>query len=89
MTFFVFEPNDANTWLKVKAMFQSYLLGLWRRGALQGNKPEEAFFVNVGLGTTMTAEDVLAGRMIIEIGVAVIRPAEFIIVSLNQKLFNG
>ena len=84
--FAVFEPNDATTWLKVKAMIESYLYGLWERGALAGAKPEAAYFVRVGLGTTMTAQDVLEGRMVVEVGVAAVRPAEFIILRFSHKL---
>jgi phage tail sheath protein FI len=84
--FSVFEPNDATTWLKVKAMIESYLYGLWERGALAGSRPEAAYFVNVGLGQTMTAEDVLEGRMIVEIGVAAVRPSEFIILRFTHQL---
>lgn len=85
-SFAVFEPNDATTWLKVKGMIESYLYGLWERGAVAGSKPEEAYFVNVGLGKTMTTQDVLEGRMIVEIGVAAVRPAEFIILRFTHKL---
>ena len=84
--FVVFEPNDANTWVRVKAMIENYLTGLWRAGALAGAKTDQAFFVNVGLGTTMTAQDILEGRMIIEIGMAAVRPAEFIIIRFSHKL---
>jgi len=84
--FAVFEPNDATTWLKVKAMIESYLYGLWERGALAGAKPEAAYFVRVGLGSTMTPQDVLEGRMVVEIGVAAVRPAEFIILRFSHKL---
>lgn len=84
--FAVFEPNDATTWLKVKAMIESYLYGLWEQGALAGPTPESAYFVNVGLGTTMTPQDVLEGRMIVEIGVAAVRPAEFIILRFSHML---
>lgn len=82
----VFEPNDANTWIKVKAMIENFLTLQWRDGALQGAKPEQAFFVNVGLGTTMTPQDILEGRMNVEIGMAVVRPAEFIILKFSHKL---
>jgi phage tail sheath protein FI len=82
----VFEPNDANTWLKLKAMLEGYLLGLWRRGALQGAKPGQAFFVNVGLGRMMSAQDVLDGRLIVEIGIAAVRPAEFIVLRITHQL---
>lgn len=85
-SFAVFEPNDATTWLKVKGMIDSYLYGLWERGALAGPTPQAAYFVNVGLGKTMTAQDVLEGRMIVEIGVAAVRPAEFIIIRFSHKL---
>ena len=85
-SFAVFEPNDASTWLKVKAMIESYLYGLWQQGALAGSTAEDAYFVNVGLGKTMTPQDVLEGRMIVEIGVAATRPAEFIILRFMHKL---
>lgn len=84
--FAVFEANDQSTWLKVKAMIESYLYGLWEQGALAGSKPEDAYYVNVGLGTTMTSDDVLGGRMIVEIGVAAVRPAEFIVLKFSHKL---
>jgi phage tail sheath protein FI len=83
---FVFEPNDANTWNQVKAMIENFLILQWRAGALAGAKPEQAFFVNVGLNETMTALDILEGRMIVEIGMAVVRPAEFIILRFSHKM---
>ncbi|HEV8283026.1 MAG TPA: phage tail sheath C-terminal domain-containing protein [Chitinophagaceae bacterium] len=83
---FVFEPNDINTWVRVKAMCENFLTLEWRRGALAGAKPSDAFFVKVGLGETMTALDILEGRMIIEIGMAVVRPAEFIILRFSHKM---
>ena len=82
----MFEPNDANTWIKVKAMIENYLVQKWRDGALAGAKPGHAFFVNVGLGVTMTAQDILEGRMNVEIGMAVVRPAEFIILKFAHKM---
>lgn len=84
--FAVFEPNDATTWLKVKAMIDNYLYGLWQQGALAGPKPEAAYYVHVGLGKTMTTEDILNGIMNVEIGIAAVRPAEFIILKFSQKL---
>ncbi len=83
---FVFEPNDANTWVKVQAMIENFLTTLWRQGALQGVKPEHAFYVAVGLGKTMTALDILEGRLIVEIGMAAVRPAEFIILRFSHKM---
>ncbi|KZS40935.1 hypothetical protein AWE51_24350 [Aquimarina aggregata] len=84
--FAVFEPNDPSTWLKVKAMIESFLYGIWQQGGLAGSTDEQAYFVNVGLGKTMTQQDVLEGRMIIEIGIAATRPAEFIILKFSHKL---
>lgn len=81
---FVFEPNSANTWTKVKAMIENYLTILWRQGAMMGTTIDEAFFVKIGLGETMTEQDVLEGRMIVEIGMAAVRPAEFIILRFSH-----
>jgi phage tail sheath protein FI len=83
---FTFEPNDANTWVKVQAMIENFLTIQWRDGALQGIKPEHAFYVAVGLGKTMTPLDILEGRMIVEIGMAAVRPAEFIILRFSHKM---
>lgn len=84
--FAVFEANDTSTWLKVKGMIDSYLYTLWERGALRGAKAEEAYFVNVGLGKTMTMDDILNGRLKVEIGLAAVRPAEFIILRFSHKV---
>jgi len=83
---FVFEPNDANTWVKVRAMIENFLVLQWRAGALAGAKQEHAFYVRVGLGQTMTAQDILNGYMHVEIGMAVVRPAEFIILKFSHKM---
>ncbi len=83
---FVFEPNDANTWVRVQAMIENFLTTQWRAGALQGVKPEHAFYVSVGLHKTMSAQEILDGLMIIEIGLAVVRPAEFIVLRFSHKL---
>lgn len=83
---FVFEPNDAITWMKIRAMIENFLMLQWRSGALAGAKPEHAFYVRTGLGQTMTSQDILDGHMNIEIGMAVVRPAEFIILKFSQKM---
>ena len=83
---FVFEPNDINTWIRVKAMIENFLTLEWRRGALAGAKATDAFYVKVGLGETMTSLDILEGRMIVEVGMAVVRPAEFIILRFAHKM---
>lgn len=83
---FIFESNDSNTWTRVKAMIENYLMQLWKAGALMGTQPNEAFFVHVGLGETMTQLDIEEGRMIIIIGLAVVRPAEFILIRFSQAM---
>lgn len=83
---FVFESNDANTWVRVRAMIENFLTVQWRAGALAGATPSDAFYVRVGLGTTMTSLDILEGRMNVEIGMAVVRPAEFIILKFSHKM---
>jgi len=83
---FVFENNDANTWIRVRAMIENFLTLQWRQGALAGATPKDAFFVKLGLGETMTAQDILEGRMIVEIGIAAVRPAEFIILKFSHKM---
>lgn len=85
---FVFEPNDENTWVRVKSMIQNYLTQQWKSGALQGASIKEAFFIHIGLGETMTNLDLLEGRMIVEIGLAVVRPAEFIILRFMHKMLD-
>jgi len=82
----VFESNDANTWVKVRGMIEAYLTQKWREGALAGATPKDAFFVHCGLGTTMNAQDILEGRMNVEIGMAVVRPAEFIILKFSHMM---
>jgi phage tail sheath protein FI len=83
---FVFEPNNANTWVKVRSMIENFLINQWRDGALMGAKPEHAFKVAVGLGQTMTPQDILDGFMIVEIHLAIVRPAEFIVLRFMQKM---
>ncbi len=81
---FVFEPNVKQTWVNVKGMIENYLTTLWGDGALAGAKAEDAFFVSVGLNETMTADDINNGRLIVKIGYAPSRPAEFIILEFTQ-----
>ena len=85
---FVFEPNDINTWSRVKSMIDNFLVQQWRAGALMGTTPEQAFFVKVGLNETMNEVDIWEGRMIVEIGMAVVRPAEFIILRFSHKMLS-
>ena len=83
---YVFEPNDANTWLNIKYMIENFLRGVWKRGGLAGATPEDAFSVHVGLGDTMTPEDVLEGIMRVTVLVAISRPAEFIEITFQQQM---
>ena len=81
----VFEPNDKMLWDTVKQSVTGFLTTIWRSGALEGQKAEEAFFVNIGYNVTMTQDDIDNGRLIVEIGVAPVKPAEFVIVKISQK----
>ena len=87
--FAVFEPNVPLTWLKLRTMISSYLESLWKQGALFGATADQAFFVNVGLGQTMTEDDINNGIMNIEIGMAAVRPAEFIVLTFSHKSISG
>ncbi|MEO3428024.1 phage tail sheath C-terminal domain-containing protein [Pelagibius sp. CAU 1746] len=82
----VFEPNEPATWAGLKASIENFLHALWRQGAFQGAKPEEAFTVAVGLGATMTQDDIDKGRLIVLVGVAPLRPAEFVILRFTHKI---
>ncbi len=81
-----FEANEPALWQAVVRDISDWLNGIWRRGALAGATPSQAFFVKCGLGETMTALDILENRMIIEIGMAAVRPAEFIILRLEPDI---
>jgi len=85
MQFAVFEPNTETLWATVKQSISNFLTGVWRQGGLEGIKEEEAFFVNVGYNVTMTQTDIDNGRLIIEVGVAPVKPAEFVIIRISQK----
>jgi len=82
----VFEPNVANTWVTIKSMISSFLTGIWKRGGLAGAVPDDAFSVHVGLGETMTPEDILEGILRVTVLVAISRPAEFIEITFQQQM---
>ena len=84
--FSVFEPNNAFTWLKIKTMLIAYLDELWSVGALNGSTAEEAYFVRVGLGETMDDRDILEGHLNISVGIAAVRPAEFVAMTITHVL---
>jgi phage tail sheath protein FI len=83
---YVFASNDANTWLNLKSEIETFLTGIWKQGGLAGSKPEEAFSVSVGIGSTMTANDILDGYLDVAVLVAVTHPAEFIEITFQQQL---
>ncbi|KGM28993.1 phage tail protein [Photorhabdus luminescens] len=82
----VFEPNSQPTWERVKSAIDNYLYSLWQQGALAGNKPQEAYFVQIGKGITMSDDDIKQGKMIVKVGMAAVRPAEFIILQFSQNV---
>jgi hypothetical protein len=81
-----FEPNVATTWVTVKAMVANFLTGVWQRGGLAGAVADDAFSVHVGLGETMTPEDILEGILRVTVLVAVSHPAEFIEITFQQQM---
>ena len=86
---YVFEPNTPSTWGLVNAMISNALIRFWSNGVLTGSTASEAFDVACGLGVTMTEDDILDGIMRISVRVAVARPAEFIVITFQQKMAGG
>ena len=82
----VFEPNNANTWFSVKSTISNFLTSLWKQGGLVGTSPVEAFQVMVGLGTTMNATDILNGYMKVSVKVALVHPAEYMVITFQQQM---
>ncbi len=80
----VFEPNSEVLWGRVKRTIETFLATCWRDGALAGSSPDQAFYVECG-PTTMTQDDIDNGRLICEIGIAPVKPAEFVIFRITQK----
>lgn len=80
----VFEPNDEPLWQALRRDVDAFLHTLWRDGALAGAKPEEAYFVRCD-ASTMTRDDIDNGRVVALIGIAPIRPAEFVVLRLGQS----
>lgn len=84
----VFEPNADPLWARVRRTITNFLTDVWRSGALEGTKPEEAFFVKCDR-TTMTQTDIDNGRLICVIGVAPVKPAEFVIIRIGLYTRNA
>ncbi len=83
---YVFEPNVDATWMNVRSMIDNFLRSVWKRGGLAGSTPEDAYEIHVGLGDTMTGDDILDGIMRITVLVAITRPAEFIEITFQQQM---
>lgn len=83
---YIFEPNTPQTWMRVRIAIENFLSSMWKRGALMGISPAEAFEVAIGLGDTMTPEDILDGVMRISVFLSVARPAEFIEITFEQRM---
>jgi len=83
---YVFQPNVANTWVSIQSMISNFLNSQWKAGALAGASPADAYSVLIGLGSTMTADDILNGIMNITVLVAVSHPAEFIVITFQQQM---
>ncbi len=81
----VFNPNNASTWTAIASEINSFLTDVWKQGGLQGAAPAAAFTVMVGLGTTMTPDDLLNGYLRVSVKVCVVRPAEFIVLTFQQQ----
>lgn len=82
----VFEPNDHRLWSSLRANIGAFMDGLFRAGAFQGQKASDAYFVRCGLGDTMTQDDIDRGMVIAIVGFAPLKPAEFVIVRIQQKV---
>lgn len=84
-----FEPNDASLWSAIRGDVEAFFDGLWRQAAFQGAKPDHASFVRCGLGQTMTQADVDAGVVVVQLGFAPLKPAEFVVLRLELTLAGG
>lgn len=83
---FVFAPNDANAWASAVSLISNFLNGLWLEGALMGSTAKDAYSVQCGIGSTMTSQDILNGYMIVQVLLAMVRPAEFLVLTFQQQM---
>ena len=81
----VFEPNDEPLWSAIRFNLSGFMSTLFRAGAFQGQKSSDAYFVRCGLGDTMVQDDIDRGQVIVLVGFAPLKPAEFVIVRIQQK----
>ena len=82
----VFESNGDGTWVTIRAMIANFLNSIWRQGGLAGAVPEDAYSVHCGLGSTMTADDILEGYLRVTVLVAISHPAEFVDITFQQEM---
>ena len=82
---FVFSPNNSTTWSSLRSTVYSFLNNQWASGILVGSTPDDAFSIEIGLGSTMTSTDILDGVLKMTIKVAIVRPAEFIVITFEQQ----
>lgn len=82
----VFEHNDQKLWSSLRANIGSFMNGLFRNGAFQGSSAKDAYFVRCGFGDTMTQWDIDAGRVLVVLGFAALKPAEFVIIRIQQRV---
>ena len=81
-----FEPNNYPLWSSLRENIDAFMNGLFRAGAFRGQKSSDAYFVRCGLGDTMTQGDIDRGQVIVQVGFAPVKPAEFVIVRIQQKV---
>jgi phage tail sheath protein FI len=86
---FIFSPNNSTTWSTLRATVSNFLNNQWVGGLLVGSSTDEAFQIEIGLGSTMNANDILDGILKMTVKVAVVRPAEFIVLTFEQKQQGG
>ena len=86
---FVFAANDGKTWSTVVSAVSNFLQRTWSQGGLMGATPAEAYTVECGLGSTMTAQDILEGYMIVQVQLQLLRPAEFIVLTFKQRMLEA
>jgi len=80
----LFEPNTLATWTQLKVASDNFLFTLWKQGALAGTKQQDAYHIKIGAGSTMTDNDVLEGRLRMQVMVALLKPAEFLVLTFEQ-----
>ncbi|MEN4128702.1 phage tail sheath C-terminal domain-containing protein [Serratia marcescens] len=85
----LFEPNGQATWEAVRAAIENYLFNLWNQGALYGESPAKGYFIHIGENITMSQADIADGILRVRIGLAVVRPAEFVILEFTQQVASG